>query len=388
MIVYNQTWLANLRLQTEVRDELDKGNITKPEFDAIAGKYPVGFYTPNIFVRAGLCILTVIIILFGDGLLCLMASTSHVIDTWGFMMFLGVLTYGGLELMTTQNNYYRAGVDDTLTLIAGCQFAISFGMMFHGSDIFNIMESVMVLLISVYLMLRFADMLMSAVVGLAFFAAIFFIWIKIIPAGLATAPFLMMMAASWLYWLSGRLADDKKYVNYYNCFSVMQFVSLLGLYAAGNYYVIQTLSTELAGKTGPVPFGVVFWIWTILMPFVYIAFGIAKKSEMLMRTGLLLVAAAVATFRNYYHVLPLDVSLTIVGTLLLLIVYAITRYLKTPKHGFTVAEPEKVNALDHLKVESLIVAETFAHAPDAPVAGKDSPFGGGSFGGGGSSGGF
>jgi hypothetical protein len=46
-----------------------------------------------------------------------------------------------------------------------------------------------------------------------------------------------------------------------------------------------------------------------------------------------------------------------------------------------------VNLADHLKVESLIVAETFSHAPAAPTN-DNVKFGGGDFGGGGSSGGF
>jgi len=79
--------------------------------------------------------------------------------------------------------------------------------------------------------------------------------------------------------------------------------------------------------------------------------------------------------------------LAIAGIVLLAIVYTIMKYLKTPKHGFTCAEPSEVNALDHLKIESLIVAETFSHTPTAS-ANDGVKFGGGDFGGGGSSGGF
>jgi len=43
--------------------------------------------------------------------------------------------------------------------------------------------------------------------------------------------------------------------------------------------------------------------------------------------------------------------------------------------------------MDHLKIESLIIAETFSQTPQAP-ANEGVKFGGGDFGGGGSSGGF
>ena len=103
--------------------------------------------------------------------------------------------------------------------------------------------------------------------------------------------------------------------------------------------------------------------------------------------GLVLIAAAIATFRYYYHMLPLDLALTVGGAIILGIAYTVMRYLKIPKHGFTYAEPDTEHMMDHLKVESLIVAETFAKIPAAPAEDR-SRFGGGAFGGGGSSSSF
>jgi hypothetical protein len=167
----------------------------------------------------------------------------------------------------------------------------------------------------------------------------------------------------------------------------VQVLSLLALYASGNYYTIDTLSTELMHQTGPVAFGIFFWLWTILIPFVYLGLGIRQKNSVLLRTGLLLIVAAVLTFRNYYHILHVDIMLTIAGIVVLALVYSISKYLKTPKHSFTNAEPDQINTMDSLKVESLIVAETFSHTPAAPPN-DGAKFGGGDFGGGGSSNSF
>jgi len=156
------------------------------------------------------------------------------------------------------------------------------------------------------------------------------------------------------------------------------------LYAAGNYYVVQTLSDELHGQTKAISLGAFFWTWTIVLPFVYIWFGIKKKNVILLRIGLSLVAAAAVTFRTYYHIFPLDVTLTMVAAIILGVVYLVTKYLKTPKHGFTLAEPTETHLMDNLKIESLAVAQTFSHAPSAP-ADKGTKFDGGDFGGGGSS---
>jgi hypothetical protein len=387
MIAYNKTWLANLRLQRAVQSNVEQGNISGAEFKAIAEKYPVGFYTPNIFVRVGLFILTCIIVLFADGLLSLMALSGNIADTGGWAIFLGLLSYGALELMINAKFHYRSGVDDALLFAAGCALIGGFAMLLYkNSETSDFLAlAILVFLLTLYFTIRFADVLAVAVCYGSFLWMIFLYWTRV--AGIATAPFMMMLVSGATYWASHKYSGKKEAINYTNCFVVVQILGLAALYAAGNYYVIATLSTEMMHQTGPVAFGPFFWAWTILMPLVYIGFGIKEKNALLLRTGLLLATVAVLTFRNYYHLLPVDVMLTIAGVVLLAIVYAIMRYLKTPKHGFTCAEPGKVNGLNHLKIESLIVAETFAHAPAAPAS-DGVKFGGGDFGGGGSSGNF
>jgi hypothetical protein len=225
-------------------------------------------------------------------------------------------------------------------------------------------------------------MLMSAACCVSFFALIYFGWTGAITSGMATVPFVMMLVAAIAYWLI--YTNRTNFINYENPFSIGQIVCLVTLYAAGNYYIIQSLSDELHGQTGTViPFGAFFWIWTIGIPFVYVGFGIRKKDAILLRVGLLLIIAASLTFRNYYHVLPLDITLTIAGAVLLGIAYSSMKYLKTPRHGFTCAEPEDKHLMDNLKVESLIIAESFSTAPSAPVD-HGPKLGGGDFGGGGS----
>ena len=387
MIAYNKTWLENLRLQQQLKSDLSKGRITVAEFKSIAEKYPVGFYTPGVFARVGLAILTFIIVLFADGLLSLMASSSNVVENGGWFFFLAGMTYLALELIVYAKNHYQSGVDDALTFIAGVQFVIGFYILISNNGSHNLILSEIVFAISFYLSLRFTDLLAATICCLSFFAFIFFGWTQVIHSGLTTAPFIIMLFAAYLYWRACAYANRISLVNYHNCLVVAQLISLLALYAAGNYYVIQSLSSEMTGNTAPVPFGMFFWAWTILLPFVYIGFGVKRKNPVLLRTGLLLIAAAAVTFRNYHHVLPVDAALTLAGAIMLGVVYAIMQYLKTPKYGFTYAEPDEEHLMDNLKIESLIIAETFAHTPQAPTD-TGTKFGGGDFGGGGSSGSF
>jgi hypothetical protein len=386
MIIYNKTWLANLQIQLRLQKDLDKGLITPAEFKAIAPQYPVEFYTPNLFVRVGLFILTCIIVLFANGLLTLMAlASSGLIESGIWFFFLGVLSYIALELMAGVKNHYQSGVDDALLIISGGLFTTGFAVMGHDYESVFFTLSAVIFLINLYLSLRFADMLAATVCCIAFFAFVFLGWTRLISSGLTTLPFIMMLASAGAYWLA--YGNRNRFINYQNCLVITQVVSLVAFYAAGNYYLIQTLGSRMIEKAAPVPFGTFFWAWTILLPFIYIGIGIRKKDVILLRTGLLLITATVLTFRTYYHLLSIDKTLTIAGAAVLGIAYAIIRYLKTPKHGFTYAEPDEAHLMDKLNVESLIIAETFSHTP-APPADKGVKFGGGDFGGGGSSGNF
>ena len=389
MIAYNKTWLANLRLQNTLEKDLSSGCVTNEEFSAIKEKYPVSFYTPTLFARVGLFILTCIVMLFVCGLIALMGSSSNMFSNPIFPFFLGLISYAGLEVMVGGSNHYRSGVDDALLFISGCLFFGGLMMMFVGNNGTNyIALTATAFLISLFLTIRFADMLMSAACCISFFAWVFFLWTKVIPSGTATVPFIMMLVSAGGYWLLYTFRNKLQFINYQNCLIVGMTICLLTLYAAGNYYVIQTLGDELNGTNDKaVPFGAFFLAWTILLPFVYVGFGIKKKDAILLRTGLLLITAAVLTFRNYYHLLPIDIMLTIAGTLVLGGAYGLMKYLKTAKHGFTYAEPDDAHLMDHLKVESLIIAETFSTAPAAPTN-DGVKFGGGDFGGGGSSGDF
>jgi hypothetical protein len=387
MIIYNKIGLANLRLQATMKKELQHGHITDAEFKAITEKYPVGFYTPGLFARVGLFILTCIVVSFAEGLLSLMFAASDLVLTTGWFLFLGLLTYVALEAMVRTKHHYRSGVDDALLFISGCLLVTGFAIMIWHNDDYLTLSGI-IFILSLYFTLRFADMLTGAICCLSFFAFVFFGWTRWMPAGLITVPFTLMIVSAGVYWLTSRLGKQEKFINYQNCLILVQVISLVTLYAAGNYYIVQTLSNELNGQTGkPIPFGTIFWVWTIALPLAYLAFGIKKKDAVLLRTGLLLIAAAVLTFRSYYHVLPIDTTLTIAGAGILGIAYAIMKYLKTPKYGFTYAEPDDVHLMDHIKVESLLIAETFSTAPSAP-ANDGTKFGGGDFGGGGSSSGF
>ena len=72
MIAYNTMWLDNLSTKEKFINDFYPNIFTAVQKENIENKYPVGFYTPNYFIRIGLFILTLIIAGFSLGLLCLL----------------------------------------------------------------------------------------------------------------------------------------------------------------------------------------------------------------------------------------------------------------------------------------------------------------------------
>jgi uncharacterized membrane protein YgcG len=387
MIAYNETWLANIRVQNILKKELSRGSITEDEFSAILAKYPVLFYSPAFFVRVGLFILTCVIVLFADGLLSLVFMSTGLIEASGWPIFLGLLSYASLEFIIATKNHFRSGVDDALLFLAALQLTVGVAILLYGGAENYLALSIIVFPLCLFFTIRFSDMLMAAFCCCAFFSTVFFGLEKIGSLGLNVMPFVLMAVSAGAYWLLLKYKNQARLVNYANCLVVAQTVCLLTLYAAGNYYIVQTLSDQLNGTSKPIAFGMIFWAWTMILPLVYLAFGIKNKDAIRLRTCLFLIAAAVLTFRTYYHLLPVDVMLILGGAAILAIAYAITKYLKMPRYGFTLEDGDDVDLMDNLRVESLIVAQTFSQPTTAhPQEGVK--FGGGDFGGGGSSANF
>jgi hypothetical protein len=390
MIIYNKGWLNNKYIVDLLKTDYTAGRITKEEFIKIKTAHPVGFYMPGLMVRAGLFILTLIIAIVATGLLSLMAAGAHIIENPGWPIFLGLGCYILLELLTKDKHYFHSGVDNALLYFSAALFAGGFIWIIidaHLTTGDNLMGAMVIALLCIYLTLRFADVVTAAIACGAIFACVYFFWAMMGKFGLATMPFVMMIGAACTYFGFNRLGKNAKSLYYTYCIATAKLVSLLTLYAAGNYFAVNRLNNMLNALDDShttIPFGFIFWIWTIALPIVYILFSLKRKDTMLLRTGMVLVGAAVATFRVYYHLLPIEIMLTLSGIIILAGAYTVISYLKIPRHGFTNAEPEEVNTGDSLNLEGLAIGQATSHLPPAGQA-TVSRFGGGSGGGGGSS---
>ena len=387
MIAYNRTGLDNRVVGEQAAEALAKGCITLEEYTQIGTGYPVSFYTPNGYIRIGLFLLTVVIAAFSLGLLGLMSiSGSH--GFGGLLIFFGLVSYGVLEYMVAGKKHFRSGVDDALLWM-------SVGLLYAGLELSIehmtvTAEFVVAFSLAFYGVLRFADGVLTLVAYGALLGIIFNMGMGSEETGGIVMFFILMGCSVGVYWLCIALYLKRGCRHYRPCLMILRAACLVGFYAAGNYFVVREMGSyrwdPAAQPGGSVPLGWLFWILTVGTPLFYVYRGVRKKDVVFLWVGLALIAAAVFTIRQYYHVLPAELAMVVGGILLIGGVYVAINYLRTPRHGLTYAEINDKHFIQNLHIESLVIAETFA-APAAPAADGHS-FGGGSGGGGGAGGEF
>lgn len=382
MIAYNKLWLSNLFRKQETGKAFAVGCISKDEHDAIVHAHPVLFYTPNIFIRIGLFILTFIAILFSFSLFVL-AFLRGIEDLFsGLLIFFSLLCFAGLEFVIHEKKSYQSGVDDAF--LWGAAIAFVSGMIaLNNFD--GLGTSVVIFFISAVCSIRYADRLMAALCFLSFLGIIFFLCKNIGGSIKTVLPFILMIISLVVYFFCRRNNDKSTFNVYSHCMKMIEITSLLSLYTAGNYFVVRETSDAMFNLNlqpgQSIPFGFLFWIFTAAIPLIYLFSGIKKKDRVLTRTGLILIAAIVFTFRHYHAILLPEIAMILAGSLMIVLAWALIRYLASPKAGFTSEELQPANSIAGIQIESLILAETFSQQPQ-PNANQ---FGGGSFGGGGTS---
>lgn len=386
MIAYNNDWLNNLQVQQHLEAAAATNCISKEEKAAAIAEYSAGFYTPNIFIRTGLFILTIVIALFSMGLMALILLGGGGEKTFGgLLLFFGAVTYGTLELMIRQKHHYKSGADDALLWTTGACIAGGLNLITGISATGN---AVLLLVIGLYFFLRFANAIMGILAPITFISIVF---LSIGNAGnfaKTATPFILMLLAAGIYFVSKYLLKQDTSSNYKSPLTLMKITALIMIYAAGNYFVVSKASLQLfhqQSAPAAIPFGWLFWCLTFFIPIVYIFRGIQKKDVVLLRVGLLLVAAIVFTVRYYYAVAPIEIEITIGGAIMIAGAYTLIQYLRQPKYGFASAAVADQQMADKLNIEAFVIAETFSGVqPDN----SNTHFGSGDFGGGGASGNF
>ena len=206
--------------------------------------------------------------------------------------------------------------------------------------------------------------------------------------GVNFAPFVLLIIYLGILFLILKL-EKRAHLNIYlPQLKVVKFLALVLIYLSVNYFIVREMSAEIMYLSIPegedIPFAFIFYGTTILIPILYAYVGIKRKSKILIRISLIVVAFSVFTFKYYYSSGHPEITLTLAGLLLLTVSFLLLNYLKTPKKGFT-REALLNEKWAEQNIEAVAISQTIGgnQMSEEGFSGN-----GGEFGGGGASGGF
>jgi hypothetical protein len=209
--------------------------------------------------------------------------------------------------------------------------------------------------------------------------------------GKALLPFILMIYALVMYFISKKLTQKVQCPFYHKGILILKNFCLILFYSSGNYLVVRELSVLLLGNeiapNTDIPFSWFFYAFTVIVPVLYILYGLKRQERIMLWIGLLSLGFSFYTIRYYYHILPIEIALTIGGLVLFTIAYFSIKKWKDKTTGITFQPDRFINSSDFINTEALILTSQFDLKPETVI---ESPmkFGGGDFSGGGSGGSF
>ena len=384
MIAFDTGELQKQAINTKAKSWFKAGIIDANQWTIIQSEYATNLYSPPFWLRAILFLATILGVYAGVGFFA-----SSILDHFNgsektirvSLILIGIVSFLLLEIIAIkEKKHFRSGVTEAL-LYMGLSNII---MGVFGFDLSEYSYAFLVLVAGVIASIRYLN-LMGVVAAIGAFA--FLIFQGFYDLGgyfMAVIPIAFIVIFSIGYWISQKVQKATNWPLYQDSFVVLDSVLLLLIYAGGNYFVVRELSIEMMHvqimEGEDIPFSLLFHFTTILIPMLYLYFGIRKKEVILIRLGLLIVVASILTFKFYYSLGHTEISLTMAGVAATGLSILLMNYLKTIKNGFT-RDQLLTSKWDNLNTEALIISTTMGG--NATTETTDSGFGGGDFGGGG-----
>ncbi|HET6272326.1 MAG TPA: hypothetical protein VFG32_05060 [Bacteroidota bacterium] len=385
MLAYPTSWVESVATTKEAKRWLGSGIITDDQYKAIRARYTTDVYHPTLFIRIALFFFTYLCVGAAYGLLFLFIDTASVAGVSVMMVILGAMSYGALEGIISQKRLYQAGIDDALLYASlGMMVGGVIGLAFAVSDdLPSFVPCLLALPFLVWGSVRFADKVASA--G-AFVTAMLIPVLPLLDAGptaKALTPFIVMGLSVPFYFITRKLQGDARCGHWRDCLKVVELLSLATFYLGGNYLVVREMSENLMmvhiGEGGDIPWAMVFYVLTVVIPCVYIGRGLVLRDHILLRIGLLAAAFSVVTFKVYFSLGHPEIILTLGGGALMLMAFLGIRFLRTPRNGMT-HQNLLTNKLESLDVEAALLAQTMGSTPhhgEKQFKGEGGKFGGG-----------
>lgn len=388
MKAYQQQWIDNSFLQSKAQDWFEKGLLSEQQNIDIKNQFPLDFYQPNPFIRIALFLFTCLACIFSVSLLYLIfentfresPKTGLTILAFAF----GVFSVFLLESLITTKKIFQSGIDNGLLYSAIVAFVTVIYVQLEPLHLPAWLEFSFILPFFIVAYIRYADVFVACV--------IYFLLVMILvdfsltfSVGKTLLPFIMLFFSLGAYYFVEKIKQRADYLYYEISLDIFKTLTLASAYLSVNYFIVREgnaminkVITSVAPQIGLAP---LFYLFTILIPIAYIAFGLKKRDRTFLVLGLLTAAFSFFTYRYYFGIIPTEIALLICGTLLIAAASFIIYQLKQPKFGFTYA-PD--NNYEGLNLDTILLSElvnTKLHSND-----ENLKLGGGSAGGGGAGG--
>jgi len=384
MIAYDRTGLDARLIRDAAQEWRRQGLLSDEQLTTIQAQHNPRFYSPNVFVRIGLAIFTLILLSAALGLGGLVSNLNSEGGLALLCIFFGFVLFLVLELwIIGSSRHYGSGVDDML-LYFGTTQLIGGLYLVMPSNSQPLAYACLTFPFLVVGTIRYLDRLMAVA---AFGCAAMILALLLVETpqlALYTLPFAGMLFAGGVYFFVQQGQRRYSWRHWHGVLVVLELLALVLFYVSGNYWVVQQAGADWFQLEQP-PMAWFFWIFTFAVPVAYIYFGLRQKDRLLLDVGLGCVAVAVFTYRAYFHVMPLAWAAVLGGAVLFATAYFSIRHLRKNNSGYSYDADADKTLLQ--EIEQQLIAQHLAQQPGS-APNQDESLGGGQFGGGGADGRF
>jgi hypothetical protein len=390
MKAYNPLWSENDFIQKTAHKWLKRGFLSKKQSSEIEKAYPHDYYDPNVFLKIGLFIFTILAAGFSIGIMSIFfvdiynnyLKTAAIIQS----LLIGSVFFFLLENLIKGRKLYHSGVDNALIYMALGSFCTSIYFLFEKLNLPTWLFLMLFLPLFVAATIRYAE---SVVCTLTYFLILgIFVTIALESFwGKTLLPFIVMVVSAGMYFVVKKLSTRKDYLYYETCLTILQTLSLVTFYLGGNYLIVRegnALINNIYLSVSPqVAFASIFYFFTTIIPIGYIFFGLRYRDRLILILGLIALGFSIFTYRFYFSILPVEIALTLGGILLIALAGGLIHYLKTEKKGFTYQPDDEFEGFN---LEAMLMSQIVQSK--IPQQGDTFRFGGGDSGGAGAGGNY
>ncbi len=378
---YDTEQVHRLTVLRESRQWMEHQFIRKEQFEKIQEEFKSRLYHPNFLIRLVLFVATALGLIGVGGLAVLMVKGVGIDALRILAVIYGVASFIALEYWLINRDHYKSGVTEAV-MFQGCLCIL--GAVIDESEL---AFRVLAFLVFGYAAFRYLDWI-STLLSVGFFAAaLFSLLMKFGNTGQALIPFLFMLIFGVCYGVIPGIKRRGWALPWMNNLRLVEVTSLVVVYLSGNYYIVRELSIEVSGmplQAGEdIPFAYFFYVYTALVPVMFVISGIRKHNPTLIRVGALCAILSVLTFKYYFSIAPPEITLTVAGALVMLLAASLLHFLRVMRQGIT-----RENILGEkwagASVEGFLISQTMGGHEAKPNNRFEG--GGGSFGGGGATG--